>query len=95
MLAAGLKGIEENYGLPAEAGNNIYEMTPAERHKAGIDSLPEDLHEAIQICEESELVRRALGEHTFEWFIRNKKSEWEDHKAYVTPYELERYLPIL
>lgn len=95
MLAAGLKGIEENYELPAEAGNNIYEMTPAQRQAAGIDSLPEDLHEAIEVCESSDLVRRTLGEHTFEWFIRNKKQEWEDHKAYVTPYEIERYLPIL
>lgn len=95
MLAAGLRGIEEEYELPPEAGNNIYEMTPGERHAAGIDSLPEDLHEAVQVCENSELVREALGEHTFEWFIRNKKQEWEDHKAYVTPYELERYLPIL
>lgn len=95
MLAAGLKGIQENYDLPAEAGNNIYEMTEDERHRAGIDALPDDLHEAIQICEESELVRSTLGEHTFEWFIRNKKQEWEDHRAYVTPYEVERYLPIL
>lgn len=95
LLAAGLKGIQENYDLPSEADDNIYEMTPAERTAAGIDSLPEDLHEAIQVCESSELVRETLGEHTFEWFIRNKKKEWEDHKAYVTPYELERYLPIL
>ena len=95
MLAAGLKGIQENYPLPEEAGNNIYEMTAAERHVASIDSLPEDLHEAISICEESELVRETLGEHTFEWFIRNKKSEWDDYKSYVTPYETERYLPIL
>lgn len=95
MLAAGLKGIEENYELPPEAGNNIYEMTAEERREAGIQTLPEDLHEAIQVCESSELVRKTLGEHTFEWFIRNKKQEWEDHKAYVTPYEVERYLPIL
>lgn len=95
MLAAGLKGIQENYDLPAEAGNNIYEMTEEQRQKAGIDALPDDLHEAIQVCEESELVRSTLGEHTFEWFIRNKKQEWEDHRAYVTPYEVERYLPIL
>ncbi|HVF12547.1 MAG TPA: type I glutamate--ammonia ligase [Actinomycetota bacterium] len=95
LLAAGLKGIQENYDLPPEADDNIYEMTPAERQAAGIDSLPEDLHEAIQICGSSDLVRETLGEHTFEWFIRNKKKEWEDHKAYVTPYELERYLPIL
>jgi len=95
MLAAGLEGIEQNYDLPPEADDNIYEMSSAERAAAGIDSLPEDLHEAIQICESSDLVRKTLGEHTFEWFIRNKKAEWEDHKAYVTPYEIDRYLPIL
>ena len=95
MLAAGLKGIEENYELPPEADDNIYAMTPAQRQAANIDSLPEDLHEATQVCESSELVRSTLGEHTFEWFIRNKKSEWDDHKAYVTPFELQRYLPIL
>lgn len=95
MLAAGLKGIEENYELPPEADDNIYEMSEEERHKAGINSLPEDLYEATQICESSELVRSTLGAHTFEWFIRNKKKEWDDYKAYVTPYELERYLPIL
>jgi glutamine synthetase len=95
MLAAGLAGIKNNYELPAEADDNIYEMTPAERKQANIGSLPEDLHEAIQICESSDLVRSTLGEHTFEWFIRNKKQEWDDHKAYVTPYEIKRYLPIL
>lgn len=95
MLAAGLAGIENDYELPPEADDNIYEMSPAERKAAGIGSLPENLHEAIQICESSELVRATLGEHTFEWFIRNKKQEWDDYKAYVTPYELQRYLPIL
>jgi glutamine synthetase len=95
MLAAGLRGIEENYDLPPEAGNNIYRMTPAEREASGIGSLPEDLHEAIEVCEGSQLVRETLGEHTFEWFIRNKKQEWEDHKVYVSPYEIERYLPML
>jgi glutamine synthetase len=95
MLAAGLKGIECNYELPPEAGDNIYAMSPAERKAENIGALPEDLYEAIQVCESSELVRSTLGEHTFEWFIRNKRREWADHQAYVTPYELERYLPIL
>jgi glutamine synthetase len=95
MLAAGLKGIEQNYELPPEADNNIYEMTPQERHEAGIESLPEDLHEAIAICEQSDLVRQTLGEHTFEWFIRNKQREWDDYKAQVTHFETQRYLPIL
>ncbi|MCA1839185.1 MAG: glutamine synthetase family protein [Actinobacteria bacterium] len=95
MLAAGLKGIKDNYELPPEADDNIYDLSAKERLRAGIDSLPEDLHEAIQACETSELVKETLGEHTFEWFIRNKKNEWNDHKAHVTPYEVQRYLPIL
>ncbi|MGH9194248.1 MAG: type I glutamate--ammonia ligase [Acidimicrobiia bacterium] len=95
ILAAGLKGIEQNYELPPEAADNIYEMSDSERASLEIGSLPDDLHEAIQVCEDSELVRETLGEHTFEWFIRNKKQEWDDHRAYVTPFEIERYLPIL
>jgi glutamine synthetase len=62
ILAAGLKGIEEGYELPPEATNNIYEMTPDERRKAGIDALPGSLAEAIDKMEASELVREALGE---------------------------------
>jgi glutamine synthetase len=95
MLAAGLAGIENEYELPPEASNNIYEMSEDERRAAGIESLPEDLYEAIGVAEESELVREALGDHVFEYLIRNKREEWDDYKAYVTPYELERYLPLL
>ena len=92
MLAAGLKGVEEGYDLPPEATNNIYEMTPEERAAEGIGSLPQNLTEAISAMEESELVAEALGEHVFEYFIRNKRSEWLDYKAHVTPWELDRYL---
>ncbi len=95
MLAAGLDGIEHEYELPAEASNNIYEMSEEERRSAGIESLPEDLYEAIEVAERSGLVRSALGDHVFEYLIRNKREEWNDYKAYVTPYELERYLPLL
>jgi glutamine synthetase len=95
MLAAGLKGIEEEYELPPEASNNIYEMPEPERRAAGIESLPEDLFEAIKAAEDSELLRETLGTHVFEELLRNKREEWDTYKAYVTPYELERYLPLL
>jgi glutamine synthetase len=95
MLAAGLKGVEEEYDLAPEASNNIYEMTEEERHEAGIESLPEDLYEAIGAAEASELLHEALGPHVFNYLARNKRDEWDAYKAYVTPYELERYLPIL
>jgi glutamine synthetase len=95
MLAAGLAGVEGEYELPPEASNNIYEMTEAERTSAGIASLPQDLHDAIGLAERSDVLREALGEHVHEYLIRNKRAEWDAFKAYVTPYELERYLPIL
>ncbi len=95
MLAAGLAGIEGEYELPPEASNNIYEMTEEERRAAGIRSLPEDLHDAILLAAESKVLREALGEHVHEYLIRNKRQEWDGYKSYVTPYEVERYLPIL
>jgi glutamine synthetase len=95
LLAAGLRGIEEGYELPPEAADNIYEMTEAERRAAGITSLPTSLDQALIAMEESELVAEALGEHVFSYFLRNKWQEWEDYRAQVTPYELERYLPTL
>ncbi len=95
MLAAGLKGIEEEYPLPAESSDNIYEMSEAERRAAGIDSLPEDLFEAIRVAEGSELLRETLGDHVVEYLIRNKREEWDAYKAHVTPFERSRYLPLL
>jgi glutamine synthetase len=95
MLAAGLAGIEHEYELAPEASNNIYEMTEEERDAAGIASLPEDLVEAIHLAEGSEVLRAALGDHVHEYLIRNKREEWDAFKAYVSPFELERYLPIL
>jgi glutamine synthetase len=95
MLAAGLKGIEDSYPLPPEATNNIYEMTPEERMAEGIDNLPNSLFEALEVMEHSELVAEVLGEHVFDYFIRNKRQEWADYKSYVTPFEINRYLPVL
>jgi glutamine synthetase len=95
MLAAGLKGMEEGYELAPESTNNIYEMSEDERASAGINSLPVDLHEAIQEFKSSALMREALGDHVFDYLIRNKQAEWDEYKAIVTPYELDRYLAVL
>jgi len=95
ILAAGLKGVEEGYELPAEATNNIFEMTPTERAAEGIEMLPRSLEEAIEAMESSELVAEALGEHVFEYFIRSKRKEWAEYRQYVTPFELEQNLGAL
>src|SRR6266508_4068011 len=95
LLAAGMKGIEEEYELPLEAGDNLYGMTEAERRAAGISRLPVDLQQALVAMEGSELVAEALGEHVFEYFLRNKRRDWEAYQRYVSPFERERYLPLL
>ncbi|MBA2726147.1 MAG: glutamine synthetase, partial [Actinobacteria bacterium] len=95
MLAAGLKGVEGNYELPAEATDNIYEMSISERRARGIEQLPEDLNEALREMEASDLIAETLGEEVFEYLLRNKRAEWDSYKAHVSPYEIERYLPLL
>jgi len=95
MLAAGLQGIEKEYDVPDPIEENVYEMTDEERKERGIGNLPASLWEAIQLTERSELVRRTLGDHIFDAFIKNKKIEWNQYRTQVTDYELKRYLPIL
>jgi glutamine synthetase len=80
MLAAGLKGIEEKYEL-------VDNPNP--------ESLPANLDEAIAVMEKSQLVRETLGEHVFEYVLRNKRAEWQDYRRQVSAYELDRYLPVL
>ena len=95
MLAAGLDGIEKGYEPPEPIEENVYEMTDEERKKKNITTLPASLHEAIQLCEKSQLVRKALGEHVFYAFLKNKKIEWDQYRIHVTDFETNRYLPIL
>ncbi len=92
VLAAGLAGIRGQYSLPKEASANIYRMSAQERVAEGIDHLPASLAEALDAMETSELVASVLGEHVFEWFLRNKRAEWASYKAEVTPFEVRRYL---
>ena len=95
ILAAGLKGIEEGYPLPAEAEDDVWALSEGERRALGIEPLPQNLAEAIAVMERSELAAETLGEHVFDFFLRNKRSEWADYRAQVTPFERERYLPVL
>ncbi len=95
MLTAGLEGIENGYECPEPVEQNVYEMSEEERTARGIERLPEDLGHAIEAAEDSEVLRKALGDHIFEKFIENKKIEWREYRAQVHGYELDRYLAIL
>ncbi|MBW2544937.1 MAG: glutamine synthetase, partial [Deltaproteobacteria bacterium] len=95
MLAAGLEGVEKKYSLPDPVEEDIYKMSRERRKELGIRALPGSLVEAIQEVENSAVVKKALGEHTFNKFVENKKVERNLYRRHVSKYELERYLPIL
>jgi len=95
VLAAGLKGIDEKLTLRGHVEENIFAMTAEEREERGIKMLPGNLSEAIAVAKKSELLRETLGEETFEKLLRNKTAEWNEYRSVVTPYELEKDLPVL
>ncbi len=95
LLGAGLKGIEEGYELPPETEDDVWSLTDSERRAMGINPLPSSLGRALEVMEQSELVADILGEHVFEFFLRNKRQEWQDYRREVSRFEIERYLPRL
>lgn len=95
LLSAGLKGIEEGYELPPEAEDDVWALSEVERNALGMKPLPGSLNQAIIAMESSELVAETLGEHVFDFFLRNKKAEWSEYSQQVTNWELNRYLPSL
>jgi glutamine synthetase len=95
ILAAGLKGIEEGYDLPREAEDDVWSLSEPERKALGIRPLPKSLYDAIAVAEDSELLAETLGEHVYDFFLRNKRAEWEEYRTQVSSFERDRMLPVL
>jgi glutamine synthetase len=95
ILAAGMKGIEDGYDLPREAEDDVWSLNDRERKSLGIDPLPHNLQDAIRVAEGSELLAETLGEHVFDFFLRNKRAEWEEYRVQVSSFERDRMLPLI
>ncbi|MEI2713468.1 MAG: glutamine synthetase family protein [Nocardioides sp.] len=95
ILEAGMKGIEEGYELPPEAEDDVWTLTEKERKALGIDALPKSLYDAIAVAERSELLAETLGEHVYDFFLRNKRKEWEEYRVQVSAYERDRMMSVL
>jgi glutamine synthetase len=95
MLAAGMKGIDQGLDLPREAEDDVWSLTERERQSLGIEPLPKSLNEAIVIAERSELLAETLGEHVFDFFLRNKRAEWDAYRGQVSAFERDQMLPVL
>ncbi len=92
MLAAGLDGVQHEKQPPKPLTENVYQVSPAWLAERGIDSLPCDLAAAVDALEADPIIREALGEHIFDYFVRNRRAEWKQYQAQVHPWEIQRYL---
>ncbi|MFA7073960.1 MAG: type I glutamate--ammonia ligase [Endomicrobiaceae bacterium] len=91
-LAAGLDGIKNKLQVKASTDRNIFKMTQEEKNKAGIESLPYNLINAVQAMQKSELMKKALGDHAFELYTEAKINEWDAYRTKVHQWEIDEYL---
>ena len=90
-----MKGIAEEYELPPEAEDDVWTLTDRERKSMGIQPLPKTLSEAISVMEESELLADTLGERVYDFYLRNKRAEWEQYRGQVSAFERDQMLPVI
>jgi len=95
MLVAGLEGIKNKIMPPEPIEKDIFRMSVEERKASGIDSLPENLGQALDCMRESDMMRKALGDHLFEHFLHIKGKEWQAYRAQVMDWEIKNLLPAL
>lgn len=91
-LAAGLDGIRNQTIPPKGVQGNVFELTPEDKDRLAIESIPADLHEAVEEFKKDELIQSVLGEHISRKFVEAKEAEWMQYRAQVTPWEIEEYL---
>ena len=92
LINAGIDGIERDLDAPDPIRENIYEFDEAKREEYGIETLPENLGEAVDALEDDEVIRSGLGEHVAEKFVEAKREEHTDYLVDVSQWELDRYL---
>lgn len=95
LISAGLEGVEHGYELPEPMDRNLYHASGEERRRLGIEQIPSNLSDALDLAEDSELLLKLLGEHMLNRFLELKRTEWEEYRVQVHGWELDRYLRIL
>jgi glutamine synthetase len=94
MLACGLDGVRNEMEPPAPVEENLYHFDEFQRAQRNVGMLPSSLGEALDELERDDVVRHALGDHVYDRFIEAKRAEWSEYRIQISPWELERYLPI-
>ena len=91
-LAAGLDGIERKLELPPEAAAETLKLTDRQMIEAGYTPLPRSLKEALDVFEDSQFMKDALGEHIHSFFLKKKRDEWHKFESTITEWEIKHYL---
>ena len=91
-LAAGLDGIEHKLELPPEATAETLKLTDRQMVEAGYTPLPRSLKEALDVFEDSQFMKDALGEHIHSFFLKKKRAEWHKFESTITEWEIKHYL---
>ena len=91
-LAAGLDGIERKLELPPEATAETLTLTDRQMVEAGYTPLPRSLKEALDVFEDSQFMKDALGEHIHSFFLKKKRDEWHKFESTITEWEIKHYL---
>lgn len=91
-LAAGLDGIERKLELPPEATAETLKLTDRQMIEAGYTPLPRSLKEALDVFEDSQFMKDALGEHIHSFFLKKKRDEWHKFESTITEWEIKHYL---
>ncbi len=93
-LAAGLDGLERKLELPEPMTQDLYELTAVERERLGVQSLPHDLYEAVQVAESSDLLLKTLGEDVLDKILETKLADDQKFRLYISPLDLEHHLEL-
>lgn len=91
-LAAGLDGIERKLELPPEATAETLKLADRQMVEAGYTPLPRSLKEALDVFEDSQFMKDALGEHIHSFFLKKKRDEWHKFESTITEWEIKHYL---
>jgi len=95
IIAAGIEGIEEGVAPPPATETNVFSLSEEQRESLGIEALPCNLAEAIQVARSSEFLKNVLGEPLLEKLLRNKTALWNEYRCHITQFEYTKDLPVL
>ncbi|MDD3129176.1 MAG: type I glutamate--ammonia ligase [Candidatus Izemoplasmatales bacterium] len=95
ILASGLDAIENEYDLIEPINENLFALSNDQRKLLGVENLPDNLKEAVDLLKEDKLIKETLGDHIFNKFIEYKNKEWDEFRKQVTEWEINKYINLI